>query len=273
MDPSSSPLVAPATRTAGIVIIGNEVLSGKVVEQNAAFFVAELRAIGVRLREVAFIEDDRAAIGAAVRRMADAYDVVCTTGGIGPTHDDVTIDGIAAGFGVAVSESPDLVRAIEATLGPRMLPGHRRMARIPDGAVPLPTGGRVAWPLIRLANVWIFPGLPWLVRARFTDLARHLGAGPTTWLGALLLAAQEADIVEALDALVLRHGATEIGSYPAWSEGHWTVRLTVEGTSEAAVHAAWADLKATFAATLRTEEPVRPINGAAAEGASVGQQD
>ncbi|PKN58134.1 MAG: competence/damage-inducible protein A [Deltaproteobacteria bacterium HGW-Deltaproteobacteria-14] len=271
-EPTGSPEERPA-RSAGVVIIGNEILSGKVEEQNAAFFVTELRAIGVRLREVAFIEDDRAAIGATVRRMADAYDVVCTTGGIGPTHDDVTIDGVAAGLGVQVSESPELVRAIEATLGPRMLPGHRRMARIPDGAVTLPTGGRVAWPLIRLANVWIFPGIPWLVRAKFGDLARHLGSGPTTWLGALQLCAQEADIVEALDALVLRHGATEIGSYPAWSEGRWTVRLTVEGTAEAAVHAAWTDLKGTFAATLRTEEPVRPVNGAPAVGATEGQQD
>lgn len=257
-----APSAAPA-RSAGVVIIGNEVLSGKVEEQNAAFFITRLRELGVRLREMAFIEDDHAAIGATVRRMSERYDVVCTTGGIGPTHDDITIDAVAAGFGVPVVESPELVRAIAATLGPQMHSGHRRMARVPEGAIPLPTSGRVAWPLIRFANVWLFPGIPWLVRARFDDLARLLGAGPTTWLGALTLAAQEADICEALDALVARHPAAEIGSYPTWNAGHWTVRLTVEGTSEPSIHAAWDDLRATFAASLRSEEPVRPVNGAA----------
>jgi len=273
MDPSPNPRAegpadAPPARSAGVVIIGNEVLSGKVEEQNAAFFVERLRAIGIRLREMAFVEDDRDAIGVTVRRMAERYDVVCTTGGIGPTHDDITIDAIAAGFGVPVIESPELVSAIAATLGPRMHPGHRRMARIPEGAVPLPTGGRVAWPLIRFGNVWIFPGIPWLVRAKFDDLARQLGAGPTTFLGAVTLLAQEADICEALDALVSRHPSVEIGSYPTWSDGRWTVRLTAEGRTEARVRDAWSDLGTTFAASLRSDEPVRPVNGVAAAAPS-----
>lgn len=273
-DPDASAKSAtPTARSAGVVIIGNEVLSGKVAEQNAAFFITRLREIGIRLREMAFVEDDRAAIGAVVRRMSERYDIVCTTGGIGPTHDDITIESIAAGFGVPVVESAELAAAIAATLGPRMHPGHLRMARIPEGAVPLPTGGRIAWPLLRFGNVWIFPGVPWLVRAKFDDLARHLGQGPTTWLGALVLEAEEADICERLDALVARHPDTEIGSYPAWGAGRWSVRLTVEGPAEPAVHAAWSDLRGAFAASLTSEEPVQPVPGAAPEAAAVGQGD
>ena len=250
------PLGAP--RTAGVVIVGNEVLSGKVVEQNAAFFVRELRALGVRLCEVAFVEDRRDAIAECVARMAARFDVVCTTGGIGPTHDDVTLDALALAFGRPLVERPELVAAMGELLGPRLTPAHRRMARVPEGTALVP-GDKLPWPGLRLDNVWIFPGIPAFVRAQFSALAHHLGAGPPLFAGALDLAAEETAICERLDAVVARHSAVEIGPYPRWEAGRWRLRLTAEGPDAAAVEAAWRELAATFADDIDAREPVRAV--------------
>lgn len=235
------------------MIIGNEILSGKVEEKNAAFFAERFRALGIRLSEIAVVEDRVDAIAEAVGRLAARHDVVCTSGGIGPTHDDVTIEAVARCFGVAVVESEELVAAMTGLLAERLLPGHRRMARVPEGAV-LRFGGKIPWPTMQMRNVFVFPGVPWLLRAKFADLEASLGASAPMRVVAFRLDAEEATICEALDAVVARHPGVEIGSYPWWDGSRWRLRLTAEAVSSDAVRAAADDLRVTFAAFIEGED-------------------
>ena len=148
---------------AGIVLVGNEILSGKVIDANAAYLCRELRALGVDVRRIAVIPDDVEEIAREVAAFSRAFDVVFTSGGVGPTHDDVTIEGVARALGVGVVRHPTLVAALEryyrerlgadATLGEP----HLKMAEVPEGAELL-ADGNVRFPTIRMGNVYILPG-------------------------------------------------------------------------------------------------------------------
>ncbi len=240
--------------TAGVVIIGNEVLSGKVVEQNAGFFIRRFRALGTRLARLAMIEDDLDEIAATVREQSDRFDFVMTSGGVGPTHDDVTMTAVARAFDVPLVDDPELLARMQRHLGDGLTEGHRRMARIPDGgrllgAVSLP------WPTVVVRNVYIFPGVPSLLAAKFKDI-EHLFAGREVWNAALHLGADEASICEALDRVVAAHPDVEIGSYPRLEAGRWHLRLTVESVDPDAVTLACAALRDALGSDVLREEPL-----------------
>lgn len=248
-----------------IIVVGNEVLSGKVVEQNAAFLIGRMKALGARVREVVFVEDDVAAIVEAMQRTRARSDEVLVTGGVGPTHDDVTIAAAALALGVEVIEDEALVEQIvrlrRATVGsaaggsapgqpgagPGANAGERRLARVPAGAV-LMWGDKVPWPVAKAANLWLFPGVPPLMQALFEGLVRHFEGSPERFGEALELVVEESIICEALDAIVLAHAKVEIGSYPRREAGVWRLRLTFESTDAAATEAAVAAARAAFAA-------------------------
>jgi molybdenum cofactor synthesis domain-containing protein len=233
--------VTARRRTAGVIIIGDEVLSGKVDEANAAFFVHRFRALGVTLARMTFIGDDLDEIAATVRTFSARYDFVCTTGGIGPTHDDLTVAGVARAFGRGVSEHPTLLALLDAHLGAAVTEGHRRMARVPEGAELVAGDGR--WPTMKVDNVYIFPGVPALLARKFAAIEAAF-VGTPLWLGELLAKADEAEICEALDAAVARHGDVAIGSYPQLNGKTWTLRLTAEAATAEAAAAALRDLAA-----------------------------
>ena len=223
--------------TAGVVVIGDEVLGALVEERNLAFVLGRLRALGVRCARVAIVPDEPAEIGATVVEQARRFDYVFTSGGVGPTHDDVTIDAIAAAFGRRVVESQELVRRMEGHLGRGLSEGHRRMARIPDGAELVPATGS-GWPALRLGNVFILPGVPELMRAKFRAVERLL-SGRRLWAGELFLAAHEAEICELLGELAAAHPNAHVGSYPEMGPSGWTLRLAVESVSEGAARGAF----------------------------------
>lgn len=245
--PSAGPR-EPGTRlVVSLVIVGNEVLSGKVVEQNAAFLIGRMRTLGARVREVVFVEDDIAAIAEALARVGPRSHEVLVTGGVGPTHDDVTIQGAALALGVPVVEDPELVAQIEllgksARGGKEVSAGERRLARVPRGATLMWGVGeghkRIPWPVARAGNLWFFPGVPPLLQHLFDGLAAHFSSSPTRYSEALELIVEEATICEALDAIVGDHGAVEIGSYPRREAGVWHLRLTFDAADERAVKAA-----------------------------------
>jgi molybdenum cofactor synthesis domain-containing protein len=238
--------------TAGLCIIGDEVLSGAVRDANTPFLLDSLRELGLRVREVAQVPDEVGAIAEAIGRLRARCDVVLTTGGIGPTHDDVTIAAVAEVFGVPVVEDPEILAVLEAHAP--LTPGRRRLARVPEGAVPV--WSRAArWPVARMANVWLLPGVPDFLRALFADLKAHLPTAPQHARAALELAVEESVICEALDALVVRWPAVNVGSYPRperQPDGRlgWRVRLTFEGPDAEAVAAAHGEAAADFAAWL-----------------------
>jgi len=219
--------------TAAAVIIGNEVLSGKVTEANSVFLIRRFRELGVRLKRVAIIPDEAEDIGHTVRAASEAHDIVITTGGVGPTHDDITMAAIATAFDVEVVTHPDLLRLIEDFFGERMTDSHRRLARVPDGAE-LVGEERPPWPSVRYRNIYILPGIPQLMQARF-DVFASTFAGPPCFFGAVEVRAFEAEICGFLDEIVASAPQVEIGSYPRREAGTWYVRLTAEGTEREAV--------------------------------------
>src|SRR6185369_13017464 len=140
-----------ATPTAAIVLIGDELLSGKVTDENAAFLIGELRELGVALRAVHIIPDIFEEIGATVRACAERYDHVFTSGGVGPTHDDLTMEGIAHGFGARVKRDPELEALLRGYYGERLVERNLRMAEVPEGAH-FVFGDQPNWPVIAFKN-------------------------------------------------------------------------------------------------------------------------
>ena len=234
--------------TAGVIIIGDEILNGSVDEQNAAFFIARFRALGTRLSQMVFIEDDLDEIAKTVRAFAARFDHVCTTGGIGPTHDDVTLDAIAEAFDRPLVQDPVLLARMQAYVGDDFGPGYARLCRIPEGSelIALET---LRWPLLCVENVYVFPGVPWMLRERFEAIeARMVGVG--RYRGHVMLTSREAAIAADLDALVARHPHVSIGSYPRRADTRWTVKITVESLDSAAAEAALDDLQSQFGSSV-----------------------
>ena len=228
---------------AGIVIIGNEILSGKFADENAAHLIGELRALGVALRRICVIPDDLDDIAATVPALAARVDHVFTSGGVGPTHDDVTIDGIARGFGTDVVTEPELEARVREYWGDRLAPANLRLARVPRGAhlVRGDDPARPSWPVVAYRNVYILPGVPALFRRKFLDIRERFRSTPVT-LARVWLDAEEGQIAPALDAVVAAHPDVRIGSYPRFGERDFQVMVTLESKTAVAVTAAADDL-------------------------------
>jgi molybdenum cofactor synthesis domain-containing protein len=235
------------TETAALVLVGNELLSGKVQEQNLEPLAATLRALGIRLDRVVVVGDERAAIAEEVRAASARYDVVFTSGGVGPTHDDVTLEGVADGFGVPLESHPHLVALLREVYGERCTDDHLLMARVPTGSE-LRSSPEVKWPTVVMRNVWVMPGVPELFRMKLSIVRDHL-VGPAHIVSrALFTHMEETDLKPLLDRVVARHASVEIGSYPKWFDASYKTKVTFDGVSEAAVTAAHADLLALLPA-------------------------
>lgn len=223
--------------TAAILIIGAEILSGKVQDANGPFLIRSLRARGVELRELRVIGDGVATIASAVRALAPQVDHLLTSGGIGPTHDDLTVAGVAAGLGVAVAPHPELRRLLlERFPDAARRPAALKMTETPVGArIALAEGGFV--PVIQAANVTILPGVPSLLRLCFARVAEQFG-GAAFHGRALLLNTSETRIAADLAAVQDAHPNVAIGSYPRFDEAPYRVKITVDGRSRSAVDAA-----------------------------------
>jgi molybdenum cofactor synthesis domain-containing protein len=212
--------------TAAVVVIGDEILSGKVAEANLALLIPMLRQAGVELRRVAIIPDDVAAIAEEVGRCAAAYDVVITSGGIGPTHDDVTVAGVARAFGLPVTRNAELERLVRQWWGERLTDAALRLAEVPAGARLLPADDGLL-PLVAVHNVYLMPGVPALFARKLATLHCQLGGGTPPTLMTLTIAAEETAIAELLSAVAAAFPQVAIGSYP---QGRAKVWVTFEGS-------------------------------------------
>src|SRR5690348_15065107 len=164
-------------KTAGIAIIGEEILSGKVGDENARLLIAELRELGVRLRRISVIPDEADLIAREVAEQSRAFDYVFTSGGVGPTHDDVTMEGIARGFGTRVVRIPELEALLRKYYGAALTEAHLRLAEAPEGAE-MVFGSDMHWPVVRYKNVHILPGVPGLFRKKFLAIREQFRAAP-----------------------------------------------------------------------------------------------
>ncbi len=212
--------------TAGILIIGNEILSGKVVDTNSPYLCAELRALGVDVERILTIPDVLETIASSTRAMSQEHDYVFTSGGIGPTHDDLTIDGVAAAFGRSVVRSDSIAARIERSQGKPPDESQLKMARIPDGAT-LVDSGDLWFPAIILENVFVFPGVPELLRKKFESIRERFRGIPFQ-LKRVYVKQNESDLVPALTNLVQAFPELLLGSYPRFRETDYRVMLTLE---------------------------------------------
>jgi molybdopterin-biosynthesis enzyme MoeA-like protein len=230
------------TRTAAALLIGNELLSGKVQEQNLAPLAALLRALGIRLERALVVGDDRAAVAHDVSALSAGHDVVFTSGGVGPTHDDVTLEAVAAGFGVPTEIHPRLAALVRAHYGVACTDDHLLMARVPAGAE-LRASPDVQWPTVVMGNVWVMPGVPELFRMKLLIVREHL-VGPSPIVSrALFTQLEETDIKPHLDRAVALHPCIEIGSYPKWFDASYKTKITFDGVVESQVEAAVQELE------------------------------
>lgn len=213
--------------TAGIVVIGNEVLSAKVEEKNAKFLIRELRVLGVTLMRVAIIRDDIDTIAADVRDMASKYTHVFTSGGVGSTHDDVTLTAIAKAFDVPIEQNPVVYEMLESHFGERMNEAVKRMAMLPKGAE-LVGVGELRFPLVKMKNVYVFPGVPSFLEAKFEYLKPRLAEAPFI-LKQLFLSVSEDQFAVALSEIDTEFEDVEFGSYPQFDAEVYRAKVTVEG--------------------------------------------
>ena len=214
------------SKTAGIVIIGNEVLSGKTQDINSYFLCTELRQLGVEVQKISTIQDAIELIGQDVATFSKRFDYVFTTGGVGPTHDDVTIDGIAHGFGLNVVRDPDIERRMRQRLGGEMNEARLRMANVPEGARLLATEALFA-PVVNIHNVYIFPGIPKILQERFHTIKERFREAPYH-LKNVYVRYGEGVIAAMLNDLLVKYPELMLGSYPVLDLQNYKVKVTLE---------------------------------------------
>ena len=214
------------SKTAGIVIIGNEVLSGKTRDTNSHFFCTELRQLGVEVQKISTIQDDIETIGKEVATFSDRFDYVFTSGGVGPTHDDVTIEGVAHGLGVRVVRHPDIERRMRQRLGDQVNEARLRMANVPEGATLLATEAPFA-AIVKIRNIYIFPGIPRILEERFHAIKETFRDTPY-YLKNVFVRYGEGIIASILNDLLVNFPNLMLGSYPVLDLPDYKVKVTLE---------------------------------------------
>jgi len=224
---------------AAAIIIGNEILSGKFADENAPFLIRRLRELGVDLARIVVVPDEMDVVAEEVRSASARYDHVFTTGGVGPTHDDLTLPAIAQAFGVPLVRQPDLERILVQKLGAAAPAAAMRMAEIPEGAE-LWWDGDVRFPLVVMRNVCIFPGVPMLLVRKFEAVAHRFRNAPVH-LARVWTYRDEPTIAAVLTEATERWPQVAVGSYPRFELVPPQVLVTIESRDERAVEAcrAW----------------------------------
>jgi molybdenum cofactor synthesis domain-containing protein len=231
--------------TAALIVIGDEILSGRTHDKNIAQVAAWLGIQGIRLKEVRVVADDMAAIGEAVNQLRARNDYLFTTGGIGPTHDDITVDAIAEALGVGVIVHPEARAILEGYYETRggLTDARLRMARVPDGAELIPNRYTGA-PGIRHGNVFIMAGVPQITAGMLDALSGTLEGGAVLLAETVGCWVQESEVADLLRQTEADHATCQIGSYPFWREGrtgaNFVIR-SVDATDLAACCRALAD--------------------------------
>jgi len=231
---------------AAVVIIGNEILSGRTRDANLPWLAAELAAEGVVLCEARVVRDVEAEIVDAVNTCRARCDLVFTTGGIGPTHDDITTAAIARAFGVPVVSCAAAVERLRAYYGARELsPARLKMAETPEGAelIDNPVSGA---PGYRMGNVYVLAGVPAIMRAMFDAVRHRFGGGAPIRARAVGGYLRESAIAEPLAAIQRAYPQVDIGSYPFAREGRFGTSIVLRGTDPAHLDAGAAEVRTLF---------------------------
>ena len=257
--------MADGTVTACLLIIGNEILSGRTQDKNLAYIGEQLNELGVRLMEVRVIPDIEEVIVRTVNEVRPAFDYVFTTGGIGPTHDDITADCVAKAFGVPLIVNPDARAILEAHYKPGELNEARlRMARTPEGASLIENPVSKA-PAFQMGNVFVMAGIPVIMQAMFQSLRHRLAGGAPLRSRTVTVPLGEGTLAEPLAVVQDRFADLEIGSYPFTRDGRFAVRLVLRSTDEARLDQVAAAVDRLIG-DLGSRGVWEPASGAGADG-------
>lgn len=245
--PTSSGATAPPT--ACVLIIGDEILSGRTQDTNLKFLAERLGGIGIRLREGRVIPDVEATIVDAVNMARKAYTYVFTTGGIGPTHDDITTSCVAKAFGRNVIRHPDVEQKLRAYYGDRTNDARLRMAEVPDGPdVELIENLISVAPGYRIENVFVLAGVPSVARAMFDAIAPKLKGGPPVYSQSVDGHVREGDIAARLAEIQAEHPDVAIGSYPFMRLDKLGTSIVARSTDKEAIRAVISKVAAAMRA-------------------------
>lgn len=239
---------APVSRTdpvtAAVLIIGDEILSGRTKDRNSGVIAEHLTAIGIALREIRVVGDDADDIVAAVNALRARYTYVFTTGGIGPTHDDITADAIGAAFGVPVDVDPRAVALMApayAARGIELTPARLRMARIPAGAELIESGLSPA-PGFRIGNVLVMAGVPDIMRSMLVAVTNQLRTGPKLNTVSIVVARAEGEIADLFAAHQAAYPDVAMGSYPSFADGRYRTELVLRSADPGRLDTARVEL-------------------------------
>lgn len=224
-------------KTAALIIIGNEILTGKFADENTPYLIRRLRELGVAVQRVSVVPDVLDVIADEVRRASAAHDLVFTTGGVGPTHDDITMGAIAAAFDTECEAREELVAVLREKLTAPVNSAALRMASVPKGAEFWWDGGLI-FPLVVKGNVHILPGVPSILKLKFEAVADRFRAESSLHAARVVTREREIAIAARLEQALERWSSIEIGSYPRYDEGPMHVIITIEGHEAADVEAA-----------------------------------
>lgn len=221
-----------------MLVIGDEILTGKVEDSNSPWVARRCRSLGLQLCRVIVLPDDIGQVAAAVAEWSRRCDFVFTSGGVGPTHDDLTMAAIARGLGRTIETHPEVLAVIQKRMGERFTPAAGRMADIPSGA-DLWWDGELRFPQVVVGNVVVFPGVPSLLRLKFDAIAHRFGGTPVV-SKKLVTTLDESAIADALRAVQEQFSDVAIGSYPQYSQRPWTVTITMDATDSTRLDACTA---------------------------------
>jgi molybdenum cofactor synthesis domain-containing protein len=249
-------MMESAAVTACVLIIGNEILSGRTQDVNLNHIAITLGQWGIQVREARVIPDVETAIVDAVNHARHTYDYVFTTGGIGPTHDDITADCIAKAFEVPIVEHPEIAALIATRPAPAdVMAARMRMARVPEGAVLVDnaTGGP---PGFRVDNVFVMAGIPGVMQAMLASLEGKLKSGPMVRTRSVTAFLGESQIATSLREIQARFPHVDLGSYPFFKQNRYGTSLVMRGTDEASLDAMLEAVKVAIVEAGETPQDV-----------------
>ncbi|HZR46192.1 MAG TPA: competence/damage-inducible protein A [Candidatus Manganitrophaceae bacterium] len=213
-------------KTAAIIIIGNEILSGKVADRNSAYLSRELRNLGVDLRRIVVVPDEVSVIAEEIASCRKRFDLIFTSGGVGPTHDDVTMEGVAAGVERPLIHHDILDQLLRKVYSGELNAAHMKLADVPEG-IELLYSDHLRIPVLHFGNIYIFPGIPELLVRKFEAIKERFRESPFH-LNKIFLTREEEAIADHLNASLRRFPRLLLGSYPILHHPDYKVILTLE---------------------------------------------
>jgi molybdenum cofactor synthesis domain-containing protein len=225
------------SRKAAALVVGNELLTGKIEDANTPYLARTLFGLGIALRRVVVCPDEIDLIAQDLNALRQTHDYVFTSGGVGPTHDDITLDAVAHAFGVDLIRSVEVAELIRAHFAERTTEAHLRMANLPRGSTLLRSGA-LFWPTVAMENVFVLPGVPSIYKLKLDALRPHLDRGARFENVTVFTRCDEGEVAALLASVARANPAVSIGSYLGEAGDDFDVKLTFDGADAGAVASA-----------------------------------